>query len=956
MSSKFTDSPYFILEEFFNNLIPYGHVYPTKASLRGMGCNISAVGGFGVELYLKNNNPTITADWTNPYRQYYRIKARNHTLSSRDTATSLLNDTFFTFNFEPPTIFKGSEMTYTQLSDYANTAESSPVEVYFRKDHLIKDFVDADTDYDGFVNTNKTFIYFGELFTTGDNTFIVDFNHMMKYAINALPVNNRTDNLNIFFENYFDKLYSQTYNKLKNITVQSDPFEMDSNYLYYLLNMFKTSSNHNMTDEIQREFISNLPFLLKRKGSYASLYIIWKMLMLNTSNLLNIYERWHPWIITGTPLENFTDYLYTSYSYYRTSPPSNTGAGPGYYYADAATSEVTIEASLSTWDVIHNLNNLYVLTQFVNENDKLIIPSEIIYIDSNNLTASFGTPIKGTAICTEAASVSWEYTHTQVLPGTIWTVSHALNQQYPMLQVISNNKVIYPNTVYYDDVNTMTITFDTAIEGIARVFTSDDLIIEVESVTGTTWTIDHELGDQYPVVQIINDSDYMQIPDSITFTDTSSLTIGFTESVTGRALLFSNLFNIYYPTYSPSVSADCMTPHYRVEIDLSNEPMKDDIIIDSTIWDDLTTYWEEVRPVCKYAHYSEIISPITDFTGYSTPLYDGSSDNRGYVNSKCCDPILSANSNCFVYSNLSNSSTWIIYHTLATKNLTVQCFNLNKYQIYPSNIVFQSDDVIVITFDSAVNGYAFISKADYTHDQAVGAVSWAITHSLSDQYLINLARDETTDTEFVPLSITMTDANSSVVVLASANSGHVALTKKATGMATPYSRLVVSDTWTIFHNLNASAIQVQVFDTKDVVIMPSSVYINDNNTCTLTFDTPVAGKAVVKDIGLDDSTMTSWMSTFDTIKVGSAGGPDWNPVVNNDIETSLGTYDYDLFEEDDSYYYVQLNISDATVMTITEIGLFDNGGDIMFYTYMSPIYKPANVEFILWYRIKKITR
>ena len=54
----------------------------------------------------------------------------------------------------------------------------------------------------------------------------------------------------------------------------------------------------------------------------------------------------------------------------------------------------------SVWNVEHNLNNRYVIVQCVDNNNKRLIPSDIDYVNENNLNIIFGNNRTGRAICT----------------------------------------------------------------------------------------------------------------------------------------------------------------------------------------------------------------------------------------------------------------------------------------------------------------------------------------------------------------------------------------------------------------------------------------------------------------------------------------------------------------------------------------------------------------------------
>jgi len=951
MSSKFSDIPYFIIENFLNTIRPYNYSLAKTGSLRGVsifgsGINICARGGYGVNLYLKNPRPSSDSLGYNPY---YRIKGVPYSLTSRNSENSLLESTLFTFQYVPATAIRGSEITLEDLIEYSSDPINTPIEIYFGIDRILHEFIENNDEYVKYVNTNKRYLYFGELFALDNNKIVIDYNNIYKYALNTLPVNNRTENLQIFLETFFDKQYSEIYNSLKNILCLSDPYEMWSNYLYYLLLMYNVSTKHSMDIDTERVFVANLPYYLKRKGTYSSLYIIWNTLAKGTTNLLNIYERWHNWEIEGTPLENFTDFLYTSFPHYNEVPPE-TGAGHGYYYSEIARSVIDINTPSLIWDVTHNLNNKYPLCQFVDDQDNIIIPSKIFYRDISLIEATFGEVVSGKAICTEAPLSAMEFIHIQNTPSITWNINHALGKQYPIIQVIYNDEQIIPDQIYYENTDDLTLTFSEAMEGVAVMIVDDDLTVTTHS-SGTEWYIEHNLDDMYPLVQIVN-NDYLEIPDGIKFNDTMSYTVTFTENAEGKAITFSNTSSMLYPTYSPEISGGCLTPHYRVEIDLSNEPLHSDAIIKKEFWDDLLSYWNEMRPVCKFAHYNEIISPITDFTGLTKSLYQLPT-KYGYLYSQCCRSVAVSFPNSLIFNSVNNLSKWIIKHNFGTKDLNIQCFDANRKQIYPSTIEFTTNSSIVVTFSVAVNGYAFISVADYTHEQSVSSSEWEATHNFGDnyQYVLELAKYETQKV-FIPQSVTMSSTVSASASLIEADTGFLSLTKHT--MVVPYERSEASKEWYVYHGLNSNNIQVQAFDNNDNVIYPASITIVDNNVCILLFNEERSGIAVVREVGIGLLTMDEIISSISYLKIGNAGSRNWKPAVENDIESPIGTFNAVLYKEDGEYYYIRVDINDNQSYNISEMGIFSITGDILFYTYCSPIYKPENISLIIWYRIAKI--
>jgi len=307
--AKFCDSPYFIVEDFIQNIDPYGTAYPKRAHLRGPSSGMVAKLGYGVDLFIKTE------------AGYLRIKG----VPVDDTPT----DNVFKF-FGPYDNYRTSDVTWTDL---LNTYAGS--EVYFRKDCQFHDFVNNNSDWKNFVNTNKVYLYFGKIFPdTSENFFNVIFYGMKDYVVDALPENNRTDRFTEFLQVSFDQQYQEIYNRLKNILTLSDPKETDSDYLYYIGNMFNMTIPNLLGDiPSQRAWVENLPYLLKRVGTYTALNIIWRAIVGGTSNFLNIYERWHPVIDPeDVPYLYFEDYLYTANPIYGGTVAVGP-AGEGYYHS-----------------------------------------------------------------------------------------------------------------------------------------------------------------------------------------------------------------------------------------------------------------------------------------------------------------------------------------------------------------------------------------------------------------------------------------------------------------------------------------------------------------------------------------------------------------------------------------------------------------------------------------------
>ena len=160
------------------------------------------------------------------------------------------------------------------------------------------------------------------------------------------------------------------------------------------------------------------------------------------------------------------------------------------------------------------------------------------------------------------------YLYSQPTPATVWTVNHNLGQKYVTVEVIDHQDQVltgrydYP-VIQFVDENTLTITFTYPIVGHALITSGTDTLT-VTTPTGNvqqittgyiysqptptpSWTVNHNLGEKYVNVEVINASDQVEngrydYP-TITFIDQNTLYIAFTYSVAGHAVITSGVPN-----------------------------------------------------------------------------------------------------------------------------------------------------------------------------------------------------------------------------------------------------------------------------------------------------------------------------------------------------------------------------------------------------------------------------
>jgi hypothetical protein len=193
-------------------------------------------------------------------------------------------------------------------------------EIYFRKDGAFHEWLklhanefyltelEVDFIIRNYVNTDKRFLYFGKIYPTAkDNTTDLDRYHIIFHGLKdwiqrAVPSNNRTENLIEWNDTYFDKVHWEGYQLLKDIWSLRDSNECDEKYLPYIPTFYGIPLYNRLDDNftpVYREYARDLVNLMKRKGTYASLYIIYDLFSSNSPNIFNVYERWHTTAISG---------------------------------------------------------------------------------------------------------------------------------------------------------------------------------------------------------------------------------------------------------------------------------------------------------------------------------------------------------------------------------------------------------------------------------------------------------------------------------------------------------------------------------------------------------------------------------------------------------------------------------------------------------------------------------
>jgi hypothetical protein len=197
--------------------------------------------------------------------------------------------------------------------------------------------------------------------------------------------------------------------------------------------------------------------------------------------------------------------LYALTASYALNAASTPGVGSSVLYTQAT--------AATTWVFQHNLGGTYVTTDVYDSSDNIIIPQNITATDANTLTITFSTPTSGHAVATvggglPAISASFaNYTLQVNNEGTAAAWQPAVSASFAV-------SASYATTASYAS----TVGFN------------------FEQITpSTTWTINHNLNNQHPLVQIYDSSHLIFIPQSISGSSANTVIVTFSTAVTGYA-------------------------------------------------------------------------------------------------------------------------------------------------------------------------------------------------------------------------------------------------------------------------------------------------------------------------------------------------------------------------------------------------------------------------------------
>ena len=181
---------------------------------------------------------------------------------------------------------------------------------------------------------------------------------------------------------------------------------------------------------------------------------------------------------------------------------------------------------------------------------KLIVSGSDASLNSlnvNNAITAASFTGDGSGLTNISAEVSEQATVVDTFTSvSSTTITHNFDTKNVIVSVYdSGDQQIIPSTITTTDVNTVDITFDVPTTGRAVVAKGGHLVsgsIELftyrSSISGAdTYTINHSLNEDYPIVQVYDSGKSQIIPGSIVSIDENNIEISFDSSFNGTVVV-----------------------------------------------------------------------------------------------------------------------------------------------------------------------------------------------------------------------------------------------------------------------------------------------------------------------------------------------------------------------------------------------------------------------------------
>jgi hypothetical protein len=568
-------------------------------------------------------------------------------------------------------------------------------EAYFRKDSLyhewlglmakdqILDEMGIDLEIRNYANTDKIFHYFHNIFKSHDNQKCrIIFDGMKDYVMRAVPEHQRTTRFTELCNIFFDQLYQEIFDLMKNVWSLIDPMEVDQKYLGYLsryYDMFDVDINGASLLQI-REFVRDMIWMIKRKGTYTEFYILWRILT-STKNILNIYERWH-----RRDVEMFPDWP-------STISPSCTGTWPNFPYFSNTNNTTNVPPS--AWvDVLYVYRDEYEAPQisggagqrwyekwYPDVYEPIYISPSGQYCPSGGFIHTAPAPsgdnlMLSTHYILETDITTEPLTFSDILTADVWDSMYSYWEYVRPVNRVSNYRIlIAPITdtsgkyIHLYDVTTKSTAF-LKTKSYVSLSLEEDSYVHHQTNPSDIWNINHNLGEDI-LLQVFDENFNEIVPKDITF-GVSTATLVFDIPEAGFAIMRKANWTSTHPL--PVLSETWRFYHLR--------------------------HQKEIIVQYKYGNkgfYSKNIE-LTD-SNYADAEFSDTEQNT----------VLVGTGNK-IFTQTTDSEIWNIPHNLSTKGVIMAVYTHDNIRVHPDQYRLVDGSNCKLVFNSLMSGYVVLYK------------------------------------------------------------------------------------------------------------------------------------------------------------------------------------------------------------------------------------------------------
>ena len=466
------------------------------------------------------------------------------------------------------------------------------------------------------------------------------------------------------------------------------------------------------------------------------------------------------------------------------------------------------------------------------------------------------------------------------------------------------------------------------------------------------WKIYHYLNKRGVICQCYDVNMNVIYPKEVILVSDNICTIKFEEPESG------------YVNIKPITSFDMgpddikLSTHYVLEMNLNEEPMdiNSNKILSSETINGLYDSWESLRPVTKSSHYRVLLSPNVNMKSVGKNHYNRTLSPNFFTSCKI--------ENVFEYDTYTHkqvyyNDVWNITHDLSTNHLLYSFYNEEHIQVFPRLVENIDKNSINVYFYQQEKGYCLIMKADSYEKKDVRNEEWIARSPFRRNVIVDIT-DLFHNNRFYPKTIKI---NKNEYVHSNYNKEEVGYLVMGKSDYT-HNQITPQKTWRVNHNLVKGVI-CQCYEWYNEVIYPKEVKLIDDVTCEITFDRPWCGYVNVKSINslIYEDELFDYLENS-TFRIGIKGSESYDKklpinVSTNDIEHEIYRGNI-ILHRVQSAVYIHVNIPINAVRNdkdyndydfpMTELGIFNREGKMLFYSYFNEIFKPRDVSMLFLFK------